>query len=142
MIDIKGLNKAEVLKALYDHSHCQGASWLQAVPEGYVTLEHCEEVLQTCTYFDYFYGRVLKVDLSGDSFDERLYDRDCGEGAARRAINSLRKDRVTYFSVEHGNGLDVECERYPGGKIVFRVTDVKALDALIYAAERARSQMI
>jgi hypothetical protein len=32
----------------------------------------------------------LKVDLSGNKFDERLYDRDCGLGAAERAISSLR----------------------------------------------------
>ncbi len=29
MVDIKGLDKARVLKALYDHSHVQGA-WIYA----------------------------------------------------------------------------------------------------------------
>ena len=28
--------------------------------------------------------------LSGDEFDERLYDRDCGEGAAQRAVDSIK----------------------------------------------------
>lgn len=37
-------------------------------------------------YFDYLQGRVMKVDLAGDELDPRLYDRDNGEGAARRAI--------------------------------------------------------
>lgn len=36
--------------------------------------------------------RVLKVDLSGEEFDERLYDRDCGEGAAQRAVDSIRDE--------------------------------------------------
>ena len=93
MIDITGLNKAEVLKALYDNSHVQGMGFLQAVPEGVVTVEHCERLLKLDTYFDYLYGKVIKVDLSRDTFDERLYDRDCGEGAAWGAIQPLRKGR-------------------------------------------------
>ena len=93
MISIKGLNKAEVLKSLYDHSHVQGYGFLQAVPDGFVTVSHCEELLERSTYFDYLYGKVLKVDLSGDEFDERLYDRDCGLGAAQRAINDIRRSK-------------------------------------------------
>lgn len=80
MVDIKGLDKAKVLKALYDHSHAQGFGLLQTVPGGVVTVDHCAGLLKNQTYFDYMHGRVLKVDLSGDEFDERLYDRDCGEG--------------------------------------------------------------
>ena len=90
MVDIKGLDKARVLKALYDHSHVQGSGFLQAVPEGVVTVEHCAGLLEKQTYFDYLHGRVLKVELSGDEFDERLYDRDCGEGAAQRAVDSIK----------------------------------------------------
>ena len=95
MISIKGMNKAEVLKALYDHSHVQGMGFMQAVPEGYVTVEHCQMLLDTTgyPYFDYLYGRVLKVDLSKDEFDERLYDRDCGVGAAAHAIKSVKKPK-------------------------------------------------
>ena len=93
MVDIKGLDKARVLKALYDHSHVQGSGFLQAVPDGVVTVEHCAELLAKHSYFDYLHGRVLKVDLSGDEFDERLYDRDCGEGAAQRAVDSVRAEK-------------------------------------------------
>ena len=75
MVDIKGLDKARVLKALYDHSHVQGSGFLQAVPDGVVTVEYCAGLLAKHSYFDYLHGRVLKVDLSGDEFDERLYDR-------------------------------------------------------------------
>lgn len=70
MLDIKGLDKAEVLKALYDSSHVQGMGFLQAVPEGTVTVDLCRKLLKQSTYFDYLYGRVLKVCLSGDAFDE------------------------------------------------------------------------
>lgn len=90
MLSIKGLDKAEVLKALYDGSHVQGLGFLQAVPEGTVTVDHCRELLRHGNYFDYLYGRVLKVDLSHDEFDERLYERDNGVDSASRAIAPLR----------------------------------------------------
>lgn len=88
-INIKDLDKAKVLKALYDHSHIQGLGFLQTVPDNMVSVDHCRELLTHQTYFDYLYGKVLKVDLSGDILDSRLYDRDCGEGAAKRAIESI-----------------------------------------------------
>lgn len=88
MIDIKGLDKAMVLKALYDNSHHQGLGFLQAVDS--FTVDDARELLKHQTYFDYLHGKVMKVDLSGDSFEEYLYDRDCGEGAAARAIDSIR----------------------------------------------------
>lgn len=53
--------------------------------------EEAEELLRMGTYFDYLKGRVMKVDLSNDDcFEEWLYDRDNGNGAAQRAINQLR----------------------------------------------------
>jgi len=92
MIDIKGLDKADVLKALYDNSQLQGSGFLQAASDDVVvTVDHCRELLQEETYFDYLYGRVMKVDLtSDDGFEEWLYDRDNGAGTAQKAIDSLR----------------------------------------------------
>lgn len=39
-------------------------------------------------YFDYLKGRVMKVEIHGDTLDPRLYDRDNGEGAAERALRT------------------------------------------------------
>lgn len=91
MVDITGLNKGEVLFALYNASHVQGMGFL-AVVDNY-TLEEAKRDYEASPskYFDYLHGRVLKVDLSGDSFDSRLFDRDCGEGAAEKAIDAIRK---------------------------------------------------
>lgn len=90
MLDIKGLDKAKVLKALYDGSHVQDMGFLQAVPS--FTEEDARETLKHTTDFDYLHGRVMKVDLSGDSFEEWLYDRDNGQGAAQRIIERLRQE--------------------------------------------------
>lgn len=60
MVDIKGLDKGRVLKALYDYAR---------------------------SYRDF-----ATVDLSGDEFDERLYDERNGKGAAQRAVDSIRDE--------------------------------------------------
>ena len=49
------------------------------------------------SYFDYLKGRVMKVDLSeDDGFEEWLYDRDNGEGAAQSALDNylLEKNNI------------------------------------------------
>ena len=92
MIDIRGLNKADVLKVLYNHSRVQGMGFWQATGRD-MTTEEAAELLKTYTYFDYLYGKVMKVDLSSDDgFDEWLYDRDNGTGAAQRAIDSIKNN--------------------------------------------------
>lgn len=96
MVNIKGLDKAEVLYALWRHSHVQGLSFMGLSPEGF-TLQKAHELIKerqeknARLYFDYVEGHVIKCDLSRDSFDEFLYDRDCGSGAAENAINELRE---------------------------------------------------
>lgn len=90
MINIKGLDKAEVLKELYNNSRVQGLGFLQATGRD-MTTEEARELLKEQTYFDYLYGKVMKVDLKSDEcFEEFLYDRDNGEGSAERVINRLR----------------------------------------------------
>lgn len=98
MVDIAGLDKAKVLKALWDGSHEQGFSFLELPKSGKVTLEDCEKAIAKYSqsssglYFDYWMGHVLKVDLEDDKFDPWKYDRDCGRGAAQRAIDKLRNE--------------------------------------------------
>lgn len=98
MVDIKGLDKAEVLHALWHASHSQGLSFLGV--KGNFTIERARELInsredrhendQYRLYFDYVDGHVIKCNLTGDTFDERLFDRDCGEGRAQIAIDELR----------------------------------------------------
>lgn len=56
-------------------------------------MEYFAGLLEKGTYLGYVGGRVMKVELSGDEFDERLYDRDCGADAAQRAVDSIRAER-------------------------------------------------
>lgn len=88
-LDISKLNKAEVLASLYNNSKPQGLGILHFEPED-MTKKEAEEIIKSQTYFDYFKGIVMKVDLSGDTLDPRLYDRDNGIGAAERALKNLK----------------------------------------------------
>jgi len=92
MISIKGLDKAEVLAALYNRARPQGMGFLQWTPQD-MSIEEAKETLQYGPYFDYVQGRVMKVDLSKDEFDSSLYDRDNGLGAAEMVIARLREDQ-------------------------------------------------
>lgn len=90
-INIKGLDKAKVLHALWHASKSQGLSFL-GLPQGDFSLGMAEMEVKNNPnlYFDYVAGHVIKCDLSGDEFDDYLFDRDCGEGAASKAIEKLR----------------------------------------------------
>lgn len=87
-INISGLNKAEVLAALYNNSKTQGMGRLHYTPE-LMTVQEAIEILEETNYFDYLKGRVMKVYLASDSLDTWGYDRDNGEGAAYQAISHL-----------------------------------------------------
>jgi hypothetical protein len=60
----------------------------------YMTTQEAQTILDQCgsnLYFDYFKGRVMKIDLSKNEVDTRLYNRDNGQGAAEEAIEKLLK---------------------------------------------------
>ena len=98
-ISLEGLDKAEVLAALYNASTPLGMGFLHYDPVP-MTADEARELLARSTCFDYLKGRVMKVDLSGDELDPWLYDRDNGDGAAMQAIRALlSNDQATIREV-------------------------------------------
>ena len=87
-IDISRMNKAEVVAKLFNASKAQGMGFFQLGNDKQMSLAEAERALDEAGdgYFDYLNGRIMKVDVSGDSLSPRLYDRDNGEGAAARAL--------------------------------------------------------
>jgi hypothetical protein len=90
MVSIKGLDKGAVLAALYNASKPQGMGFVYFDPTP-MSAEQGNGLLAKGADFDYLQGRVMKVNLSKDEFEEWLYDRDNGPGAAEKAIAPLRK---------------------------------------------------
>jgi len=101
MIDITGLSKASVLAALYNNATPRGMGWMTAIMDGRqpfdpMTEEEAEKYIANGgpLDIDYLQGRPLKVDLrNDDGFEEWLYDRDNGKGAAQEAIDSIRRSQ-------------------------------------------------
>ena len=93
MIDIGKLSKVQVLAALYNAAQPLGTGLLHYDPAP-MSEEEAANLLEQSTYFDYVKGRVMKVDLSKNKFDPRLYDRDNGQGEAQRVINGLAQRAV------------------------------------------------
>lgn len=94
-VNIAGLNKAELLAALYNGSKVQGMGIFQA-KSGAMTTKQAQEELDNnpSGYFDYLHGKVMKVRLNEDEMRTDLYNRDNGYGKAERIIESLRKSAV------------------------------------------------
>ena len=91
-VSLQGLDKGEVLAALYNASRPLGMGFLHYNPKP-MTPEEGAQLVATQTYFDYLQGRVMKVDLSGDELETWLYNRDNGECAAEKVISELRNNK-------------------------------------------------
>ena len=94
-VDISGLDKAEVLAALFNASKQQGMGFLDKSGASEMGVEDASSYTSGGgrLYFDYLRGRVMKVDITKDSFEPWGFDRDNGSGAAERAITELRNRR-------------------------------------------------
>lgn len=111
MIFIVGLNKAEVLAALYNRAITGGMGFVQYKPEP-MTVEQARKILRyfekvtrrflfwtvevrpasKCIYFGELAGRYMKLDLTSDiQIDCGRYNRENGENAAEDAIRALEE---------------------------------------------------
>lgn len=87
---IKGLDKAEVLVALYNSAKRVGMGTLNARGASPLSLEEAKALCEECPHFDYLHGRPLKVALDTDTIDTTIYNYNHGKGAAEMAIFMLR----------------------------------------------------
>jgi hypothetical protein len=98
-VDISGIDKAELLAALYNGSQQQGMGFMQAAGARGMSVETAREIIAkhpepNRLYFDYLHGRVMKVGIGGDVLETWLYNRDLGQGAAERIVEGLRQKQV------------------------------------------------
>jgi hypothetical protein len=94
-VNIAGLDRAEIIAALYNASQPLGMGFLHYDPTD-MTRAEAQSYLDRMgdrPYFDYLKGRVMKVgfDAGSDEMRVDLYDRDNGAGAAARVIDGLRR---------------------------------------------------
>ena len=105
-IDVSDIKPEALLAALYNAVSPSGMGFLQAIPED-MTDEQAGALLNgdkqetdypidrqrkkgKPAYFDYLYGRCLKTEINGETLRPDMYDRDYGQGAAQKVVDSLR----------------------------------------------------
>ena len=86
MIDITGIDKVKVLKALHDFSN------ESIVADCSRPLEDFQEIVKSYgeVYFETLFGRVMQVYVFNDELDTLAYDIYNGKGTAQRAIDSIK----------------------------------------------------
>lgn len=89
MIHFKAENKPAVLAALFNSSKPLAMGLFHFKPAHTMTLEEATGLLKKQTYFGRLKDRIMAVDLSGDRFDDNLYDHNNGPGAALKALGPL-----------------------------------------------------
>lgn len=133
VISIKGIDKARLLQALFNHSRQQGLGLLDEFGKAEMTYEHANNIItqhknhpdRWPLSFDYLHGRVMKVDLSGDELDSTLYDRDNGKGAAEAVVAVIRED----IAAEEDAAAMEEAEKEDG--LNYAPTDPSPLDEVV-----------
>lgn len=90
----EGMSYVNAFRALWENSKLAAAIQMLAISDSLQastvsTAEKVAELFKTHTYFDYEGGRMLKTDFCKfPELDVRLYDRDFGSGAAKKAIEA------------------------------------------------------
>ncbi len=87
-VSIKGLEKVKLLKALWDHTKPAAFFTFSGLPSP--EFDEGAAKKEVLTYIDYFCGRCIKTDLSGDTADPTSYDADWGEGLFQKIVTSIR----------------------------------------------------
>ncbi len=94
-IDVSDIARGQLLASLYNSSKPQGLGILHFTPEEMSPSEAVKLLnpdLGKPSYFDYLQGRVMKVEINGQTLDPWGYDRDNGQGAAQSVVDRIRKD--------------------------------------------------
>ena len=85
VIDLRGLDKAEVLVALHVTARPSSFSRRFWKPEP-MSLEAARHLLAERTQFDYIASREMHLELGGDELHTWAYDKANGFGSARQAL--------------------------------------------------------
>jgi hypothetical protein len=86
-VSIAGLNKVELLRKLW--SGQKPALFFEDYPSLIPRFDEVEAREAVKGYIDYFQGRCIKTDISGDTASPHLYDRETGRGAFAKAVAAV-----------------------------------------------------
>jgi hypothetical protein len=86
-VSIKGINKVKLLMAVWEYATPAAfyAIYLRPSPP----FDESAAKDATMRYIDYYCGRCIKLDLSGDTTYPIAYDLDRGAGSFQRIVERL-----------------------------------------------------
>ena len=92
-VDIKGIDKVQLLEELWTAQKV--ASWFLFHPVQVPPFDRvkAKEAVAKQDDIDYFQGRAIKLNLTNDSIDPWVYDRDAGPGTFKKIVDQIR-DRM------------------------------------------------
>lgn len=106
-IDISGLDKVELLRQLW--SGTKPAAIFTKMPGMVPIFNNFDAKEAVKHYIDYFAGKCIKADLSGDRANTAMYDRDAGAGAFVKIVNKLRDERGEAHASDIEIDMDGDC---------------------------------
>jgi len=89
-INIAGLDKIKLLRALWDVNPPAISFKLNDLTPPLFDEDQAKTDVKS--HIDYFQGRLIKMDLSGDTIYSRLYDRDSFI-SAKEIVDRLRSEK-------------------------------------------------
>lgn len=99
IVNIAGLDKAEILRRLYTDAKPEHPEYrnYNLLP---MTLEEAHLLIEKNLSFDILNGRVMKINLANDTVDTFIYDRHNGQGVAEQIIENIRRNNQPKISEE------------------------------------------
>ncbi|XXQ37143.1 Uncharacterized protein PBTT_07144 [Plasmodiophora brassicae] len=89
-VDISGIDKVELLHELWQNREPAVQSYYgPGTPAP--AFDHAKANGAVLRHIEYFEGRCIKTDLSGDTASAYLYDYDTGRGTFQRIVQGLRQ---------------------------------------------------
>lgn len=106
-INISGLDKVELLRRL--HRDQIVAGFFAVNPFLTPVFDADQAASAVKGYIDYFCGRAIKTDLSVDTVNPRMYDRDAGAGKFAQIVKEMYDGMVSPPEPPHEDtGLTLE----------------------------------
>jgi hypothetical protein len=93
MVDVTGIDRKELLQALWENAKPAGFFTMASVPSHIFDIQSAMKAIRFETFVDYACGRSIKAEIFTEEnrIDPNWYDLDYGKGAFQKVVDTLRK---------------------------------------------------
>jgi len=87
-VDISGVDKVVLLRELWNNSKPAAFFTMNGIPPPPFNETNAKFFVDK--YIDYYDGRLIKTDISGDTANPSMYDRDNGSGSFQKSVDAAK----------------------------------------------------